>query len=215
MRLGVLSIFILVCFSNCSVAQVADSCYQKTQSKSDFKRLESIMCIPKGYHIVDIYEKDLNKDGRIDKVTEWFKEELSNGDTTFHSIYFQNQDGTFRHFITYNNLSSLHFDLESQSRDVNLEDSLLNEIKHRYMYYDDLPEFTDNGILISFYVDAVEKKKLFYVYSEARNDFILRKEESWLAPVTDQYDRELLNEATYSEQEGMLLTNFRMLEYLE
>ena len=73
----------------CALAQMDNNCYQKTQSKSDIKKLEPVMCVPKGYYIVDIYEEDLNGDGRVDKVTEWFKEKLSNGDTTFHSIYFQ------------------------------------------------------------------------------------------------------------------------------
>lgn|SRR5690554_3747436 len=97
------------------------------------------MCIPKGYHIVDIYEEDLNGDGREDKVAEWFKEKLSNGDTTFHSIYFQEPDSTFRHFTTYNNLAQLYFDLQSQDSDVILEDSFLNEIKFRYHTMVDCP----------------------------------------------------------------------------
>ena len=213
----VLSIFVLICFSSCSVAQVANSCYQKTQSKSDIRKLEPIMCVPKGYYIVDIYEEDLNGDGRVDKVTEWFKEKLSNGDTTFHSIYFQEKDSTFRHFETYHNLAQLYFDLESQGSDVILEDSLLNEIKFRYQYYGGLPTFYSGGFSVEFYTDAAGYKKLFFEFSNERKNFVLRKEQDWLAPRTATWTEgeQLENEITYTEEEGISAKDFNMLEYLD
>lgn len=216
MRL-VLSIFIFIGFIGCSVAQVANDCYQKTQSKSDLKKLESVMCIPKGYYIVDVYEEDLNRDGRVDKVTEWFKDKLSNGDTTFHSIYFQEQDSTFRHFTTYNNLAQLYFDLQSQSSDVVLEDSLLNEVKFRYQYYGGLPTFYDGGFSVEFYTDAAGYKKLFFEFSNKRKDFLLIKEQDWLAPRTATWTegKQLENEITYTEKEGISAKDFNILEYLE
>lgn len=216
MRL-VLSIFISIGFIGCSVAQVANDCYQKTQSKSDLKKLEPVMCIPKGYYIVDVYEEDLNRDGRVDKVTEWFKEKLSNGDTTFYSIYFQEQDSTFRHFTTYNNLAQLYFDLQSQSSDVILEDSLLNEIKFRYQYYGALPTFYDGGFSVEFYTDAAGYKRLFFEFSNKRKDFVLIKEQDWLSPRTATWTegKQLENEIIYTEKEGISAKDFNMLEYLE
>lgn len=201
----------------CALAQMDNNCYQKTQSKSDIKKLEPVMCVPKGYYIVDIYEEDLNGDGRVDKVTEWFKEKLSNGDTTFHSIYFQERDSTFCHFATYNNLAQLYFDLQSQSSDVILEDSLLNEIKFRYQYYGGLPLFYDRGFSVEFYTDAAGYKKLFFEFSNERKAFILRKEQDWLAPRTATWTEgeQLENEITYTEEEGISAKEFNILEYLE
>ena len=214
---SILFIFILINYLSSSFAQDTDKCFQKTQSKSDIKKLEPIICIPEGFHIVDIYKKDLNKDGKIDKVAEWFKEDLSNGDTIFHSIYFQEMDSTFTHFGTYGNLSQLYFDIHSQSNDVVLEDSLLNEIKFSYQYYGGLPTFYEGGISIEFYTDAAGYKKLFFEFSSNKNDFILRKEQDWLAPRTATWteDEKLENEIIYDVQEGISIKDFNMLEYLE
>ncbi|MBL6445378.1 hypothetical protein JMN32_03610 [Fulvivirga sp. 29W222] len=212
-----LLIVILVSFQMCTIAQVADSCYQKTQSKSDVEKLEPIMCIPNGYYIVDVYEEDLNADGRVDKVTEWFKEKLNNGDTTFHSVYFQMRDSSFSHFATYDNLTQLYFDLHSQSTDVMLEDSILNEIKFKYQSYGDLPTFYNGGFSVEFYTDAAGYKRLFFEFSNGRSDFVLRKEQDWLAPQTSTWTEgeQLEEEVIYSEEEGISVKNFKILEYLE
>lgn len=56
-------------------------------------KLDSAICIPNGYHITDIYDDaDLNNDGRKDKVVRYQKVKLSDGDTTYYSLYTQKKD---------------------------------------------------------------------------------------------------------------------------
>lgn len=209
---------IVMIFSACSTqAQEGDmNCNQATPFSFVKKKLNSKICIPSGYIIVSIEDLDMNKDDLPDKVVKYFKDyPRQNGDTTFYAFYVQEINEEYSHLRTYGNLATLYFSIKDQDNQVDLKDSLLNTIKNKYQNFGTEPQFGNGEIIITFYTDAAIYLKFIFEYSFDRQDFRLVKKQNWFAPKTTNWDKgeELINELVYHE-DGLLLTNFNMLDYL-
>ena len=212
-NIGLLVITML--FNACTFGQDQSSCNKKTPFKSLEKKIDSIVCIPDGHIIVDVYEVDINGRESKDKIFQWFKDyPRTNGDKTFYTIYLSTP-GELEQFRTYSNISPIYFDLKSRSSSVILSDSILNETK--YLMGNALnasPKFKKGTILIEFEVAARTFIKLYFTFSKSRNTFVLTKQELYYSSDSKGLDKGLEKTDTFSEQDGLDIEDFNYLDFI-
>ncbi|PGH37825.1 MAG: hypothetical protein CRN43_18855, partial [Candidatus Nephrothrix sp. EaCA] len=111
MKKSILLGLVIIARGAVSVAQHTD-CNRAVWFNRFTNLLPKEVCIPKGnYHITRVYERaDINEDGLEDFIFDWNKKTLQDGDTLYVTIYAQNQDSTFSHFRTFNNLYPIYFE---------------------------------------------------------------------------------------------------------
>lgn len=190
-------------------------CNKNTPFKNLEKKIDSIICIPKGYIITDLYYINIDDIENKDKIIEWIKDyPRTNGDTTFYSIYLDNGE-ELQFFKTYSNLSPVYIDLKSRSSNVILEDSVLNEVKYILgNALNTVPKFEKGRITLEFEVAAREYIKLYFTYSEPRDTFILTKKELYHSSDAAGLDMELKSTKTFDEQEGLDIEEFDYLDFI-
>lgn len=183
-------------------------------------KLDSVICIPNGYHITDIYDDaDLNNDGRKDKVVRYQKVKLSDGDTIYYSLYTQKKDINLNLYKKLGNLEPLYF------KSYEFEDKTGNEfydsIKTKYSYPTlSEVEFETNSINLTFYTDAATVKKLFFTYSSKEKTWILTREIQWLVPPKNYEGDEKLDENgrkleyDRAAEQQIRIEDFDMLKYI-
>lgn len=195
--------------------QAEQSCNQKSPFKNLEKKLDSIICIPEGYIIVHLETIDVDLNGSKDKIIRWFKDyPRIVGDTTYHSIYLSNNDELYL-YKSYSNISPLFFDLKSRSSRVNLEDSLLNEIKYIFgNALNTVPRFKKGVIILEFEIAAREYIKLYFTISKSRNTFVLTKQEIYNSTRSDGLDKKLKSIKTFTEQDGLDIEKFDYLDFI-
>ncbi|WP_421892611.1 hypothetical protein [Marinoscillum sp.] len=190
------------------------NCSQDVLSKSYLKELDSVICIPHGYIISRIYNEDLDKNEEKDRIVKWFKKKLTNGDTIYHTIYSR-FEGELGFFKTYPNLLPLYFDLSSIDPEVELEDSILNELKSRYLNPQATEvKFREGLITIEFQLAAREYQKLYFNFYQLGKTFILTKKELYYSSDAAGLYLELENTETFDEGKGLDIEDFDYLDFL-
>jgi hypothetical protein len=192
----------------CASAQSAISnCTRTVRYLSLKSKLDSSICVPKGYQIMDIINVDLDGNGYADKVVKWHKIKLSDGDTTYFSIYRGEKPSGFSLFKTLDNLSPLYFKNYEAPSGMTYYDS----IKFLY-YYPTLNEvnFSTGMISLKFYVDAANVRKLLFNYSQKDNTWILSREIGWLSPIQNNSSKELFDR---KPNEPISIDTFDILGY--
>ncbi len=175
-------------------------------------KLDSVICIPDGYQIMQINnDSDLTDDGRKDKAVRWQKIKLIDGDTIYYSIYVGKASGNWRLYKRLNNLKPLYFknyDFESKTGN-----ELYDSIKTNYSYptMSDV-EFVTNSINLTFYTSAVTIKRLFFTYSLKDRTWILTREIQWFAPTRYEDDRK--QEYDRVPENSMRIDDFDILKYI-
>ena len=191
------------------------SCNKKTPFKRLEKKIDSVICIPKGHIITDLYHVNMDDKANKETLIEWFKDyPRTNSDTTFYSIYLDDGKG-LRFYKTYSNLSPVFIDFKSRSPSVTLEDSVLNEVK--YILGNALatvPEFKKGQITLEFEITAREYIKLYFTFSELRNTFILTTKELYYSSDAAGLDLKLEDTKIYNEQEGLDIESFDYLGFV-
>jgi len=202
--------FVLMVLYGCASAQsIKSNCNQTLRYLSLKSKLDSTMCIPRGYQIMDIINVDVDDNGYPDKVVKWQKIKLSDGDTTFFSIYSGHANGEFLFHKTFNNLYPLYFkDYEAKS-----SNQFYDSIKFLY-YYPTLSEvnFSVGTITLKFYVDAANVRELVFHYMQENKSWLLSREIGWIAPIQNNTDPKKNYDRKPSK--SMLIENFNMLEYI-
>lgn len=170
-------ITLLILFTIMSYAQ--DSiCNRSVWIKSWEKELPKEVCIPEGYIISHIFDLvDINDDGLIDFIFKWRKNNLQNGDTMYVTIYLQNQDGTYEHFRTFNNLYPIYFksyDLDYVPKDTSLI-SIHKKYEGEYLFQELI--FKKNLIILKIKHEAKEDLWIRYRYDKTKNDWLYQNAE--------------------------------------
>ena len=209
-KFGIL-ILCLGCLLNCK-AQQPENCNRKV----NFKKLERILpekfCMPDGYKVYSIIDTiDITDDKITDKIIEWERSKSRDGDTTFVSIYKQNNDSTFSFLVTLNNLYTQYF--ESNDLSYKVADPKLQKIKSMYIYPNyNRVEFTRNTIKVGFFLDAGGGADLYFVFDKIRQNWFLSKEVFWTGDgirIPQTIDKE--RKPKYE----MKITDFNMFKYME
>lgn len=210
-------IVIITLFSTaCATGQhPQNNCNRKTPFKSVERKIDSVMCIPKGNIIVSIEEVDIDDMGGNDKILRWFNDYPRNdGDTTYHSLYLS-KDGKINFYKTYDNLLPLYFELKTLSADVVLKDSALNEIKSIYVNpHSSTVKFEKGLIVIEFQLAAVEYQKLYFSFFKRRDTFVLTKAEYYFADSPNGLSRKLERTETYELEKSLDLEDFNYLDFI-
>lgn len=210
----------LLLISSCSLAQKPEQKCNRSVSYNRLKsKLDSSICLPKGYHITDIYDKnDLNSDGRNDKIIKWQKIEIIDGDTILYSMYAKQKDSTFSFFRTFRNLEPLYF----TNYDVPTGDKILDSVKSIYFYPGrTIVEFETNTIKVTLYTEPVAFKELYFTYSPKEMTWILTREKQWLVPPKNYEGDEKLDENgrkleyDRAPDQPMRVEDFDMLKYID
>jgi hypothetical protein len=177
------------------------------------KDLPKEICIPNGYLISyhrNRYPTDVNEDGLNDYIFSWNKYPISDGDTVFISIYFQQPDSSYKYFTTFDNLYPIQF-RSSTYRQVKDE-----RLKHIFFIYSGYPmkelTFNNDKIIINLIDGSAGSHAgliLTYQFNKERNDWFLVKQESWFqlenTEVTDLGEPE----------PNQSIRDFNYLKYLE
>jgi hypothetical protein len=143
------------------------NCNRTVEIKEYSKILPIEVCLPKGYQVVYIYNNvDFNSDKKNDFCFAWRKINISDGDTTYISIYKQNSDSTYHIFKTFKNLRPLFF--KDYSPEYHPKDSSLNELKGKYIGYGLRKlNFENDLIKVVFAADATDDFSLVYKYDDS------------------------------------------------
>jgi hypothetical protein len=201
--------FLFVGTWSCSHGQ-RFQCNQDVRFSSLKNKLDSSICVPKGYIITRIDNKwDLNNDSLKDKVVSWQKVKLSDGDTIFYSIYTSGKDGTVHHYKTLGNLEPLFFTNYSTHSGNKLYDSL--KVLYSYPTLSEV-EFMTNTISILFYTEATTVKKLFFTYSLSQKTWVLTREIQWFTP--SQLADERKKEKDSAPEVAIKIDEFDLLKYI-
>lgn len=199
----------LCTIDSCASAQPSAECNRTLRYNFLKSKLDSGICIPNGYQIMEIYETDLNDDGLTDKVLRWQKIKLLDGDTIFYSIYTKMNDGTLRLFKKLDNLEPLYFNNYFSKSGETFYDS----IKSIYSYPTTSEvEFNTKTISLKFYIDAATVKKLFFTYSTQEKTWILTREIQWFAPMQNKEDHK--QDYDRASKTPMRIDDFDMLKYI-
>jgi hypothetical protein len=166
--------------------------------------------VPDRYEITDIQDDvDLNGDGLKDKIVQWQKINIADGDTVTHAIYKQSKDGSFILYKNLNNLLPLYF----KNYDVKSADARLESIRSAYVYpVKSIVEFKNRTIELTFYTEDTTLKKLIFVFQNTKETWVLSRELQWFAPTEWKEDRKL--EYNRQVESAIPVENFSMLTYL-
>lgn len=191
------------------------SCNRKTPFRSLEKKIDSVICIPDGNIIVNLFEVDIDAKGGKDKIIKWFNEyPRVDGDTTFFSIYLHSEEG-LKFYKTYSNLAPIYFEMKSLSYDVVLEDSTLNELKSIYINpHSSVVKFGKGEIVLEFQLAAREYQKLFFVFYKPNETFVLTKAEYYFSDRADGLYKELINVDIFKLEEGLEIEKFDYLDFI-
>jgi len=183
-------IALMLYFNNCSTAQKPNC--NKTLRYSNLKsKMDSAICIPQGYQIMQIYDADLNNDGYSDKAIRWQKIKLSDGDTVFYSIYLRNKKNKLSYYKGLSNLEPLYF----KNYEANTSNKFYDSIKLIYSYPTlSVVDFSSGTITTEFYTEDTLLKKLFFTYSSKEKTWILTREMQWFVPPKSYEGDEKLDE---------------------
>jgi hypothetical protein len=172
MNTKILSLLLLF-YCTIATAQNVD-CNRKLWRGLDKKDLPEGICIPSGLfnYITYIYNRtDINGDGLEDFICDWDSRPLSDGDTLYVSVYFQNPDSTFSLFKTMNNVYPIHFeryDSDYTPQDTSLK-ALLYEVYEGFYPFRRL-EIKKDIITITIRFDAGAELRVTYKYdAELKN----------------------------------------------
>lgn len=214
----VIAIIFLSLMSACSMSQnTKEKCNRAIISNRLKSKLDSSMCVPKNYHITEIYEADLNNDLLKDKVIRWQKIKLADGDTVFYSLYMQGKNASYSFDRTFSNLAPLIF--KNYSDEYKTGKKALDSIKLRYVNPELVEiEFEDEKIKIELYTESVTLKKLYFTYSNKENTWILTREQQWLyyKEVTENLETNVTEKLEYDgpPTEQIRIEDFQILKYL-
>lgn len=212
-RYFILTLFLML--SCCSLAQ--QSKCNKTLRYSHLKsKLDSSICVPLGYHIINIYEADLNGDAGVDKIVRYQKVNLSDGDSILYAIY-KNTRGQFIFLKIFSNLRPLYF----KNYDVKSGNKFYDSLKRLYFYPNHTSvEFFTSTIEISLYTDPATIKKLSFTYSAEEDTWILSREIQWFVPPKNYEGDEKLDENgrkleyDRAPETPLRIEDFDMLKYI-
>lgn len=213
-------IFLILPFiCNCSLAQ-QPNCNRAVRVNHLKSKLDSSICIPIGYQIIDIYDDvDLNSDKFEDKIVRWQRTKLVDGDTIYYSIYITGKDGKLQFYRRLDNLRPLYF--KNYEYHYKTGNKFYDSIKTNYSYPTLTEvEFENNTISIVFYTEAATIKKLFFTYSPKEKTWILTREMQWLVPPKNYEGDEKLDENgrkleyDRTPNQPMRIDDFDMLKYI-
>jgi len=202
MKKSILLGLIIIACGAVSVAQHTD-CNRAVWFNRFTNLLPKEVCIPKGnYHITRVYERtDINEDGLEDFIFDWNKKTLQDGDTLYVTIYAQNQDSTFSHFRTFNNLYPINF--ERNNSGYTPPDKKLIPLYEKYRNVFLLKLTFEKGVIQIIRTGEV-KENLIITY---RYDKIIK---NWRYEKTIRYDYAIETKEPYdlSKKLGPTVDNF-------
>jgi len=179
------------------------NCNRDVWIKQDEKRIPHGICIPKGYFISYIYEMtDVNDDGFLDFIFKWRRPKLQDGDTLYMTIYAQNQDSTFSHFRTFNNLYPINF--ERYDTDYSPPDKKLRPLHKKYDGFYPFIKLTFEKGAIQIIKNFEAKANLITTYRYDKNI------KNWRYEKTIRYDYAIETKEPYdlSKKLGPTIDNF-------
>ena len=181
-------------------AQVTD-CNQTVWSAYDAEKIPKNICLPNGYEFLYIHSStDVNGDGLNDFIFNWDKVTMLDGDTTFVSVYIQNQDSTYSHFRTFSNLFPIYF--KSYKYDYIPQDTILIPLLRKYedFYPFRKLEFKQDSIIITIHLDAESDLRTVYIYDKTLNNWLYQKsDEVWHTGGESPYNLENKLEPTIDD----------------
>lgn len=204
-------ILLLLFCANCACAQKKDdTCNRRVRYKRLASKLDSSICVPDTHEITDLEDEvDLDGDGLKDKIVQWQKINIADGDTVIHAIYKQSKDGGFVLYKSLTNLLPLYF----KNYDVKSADARLESIRSAYVYpVKSIVEFKNKTIELTFYTEDTTIKKLIFVFQNTKETWVLSRQLQWFAPTEWKEDRRL--EYNRQAKSAMPIENFNMLTYI-
>ena len=203
MKKSILLGLVIIARGAVSVAQHTD-CNRAVWFNRFTNLLPKEVCIPKGnYHITQVHERtDINEDGLEDFIFEWNKNPLQDGDTLYVTIYAQNQDSTFSHFRTFNNLYPIYF--ERYDSEYNPPNKKLSPLHKKYNGEYPFLELTfEKGIMQIIRIGQV-KEDLIITYRYDKNIKNWRYEKT----IRDDYALNIKEPYDLSKKLGPTIDNF-------
>lgn len=175
-------IFLITVLSGFSQDSLIVECNRSVKISSFLKKMPNEVCLPKGnYQVTHIFENtDINEDGYDDFIFKYSKYPLTDGDTSYISVYTQNSDSSFSFFRTFDNLYPLYFlkyDIEFIPKDERLR-LIHKKYENEYLLLN--LEFNKNRIIIKRKMDAEFNLIITYKYNKELNNWVYEKCEEFL-----------------------------------
>ncbi len=178
--------------------------------------LPNDFCMPKGYTVIDVYNEDVNSDGKADRLIEFSKKEWKCGDTTFLAIYFGEELSKFKFIKTLSNLYVpivKEFDLEWLIKNCPISDSI-----SRYAWPNQgMIKFKKGQIIVPFAVNLEKGLDFYFEYDKTRENWYLKYQQEWY-----RIDYNLSTEIGYSPDSklqkvdnGLCIDDFKIKNFLK
>ncbi len=213
-RIVLLLVLLLLKFNLLFSQNIDTGCNRTVNFKEYSSLLPEGFCMPEGYWAVDIYEADVNKDEKQDRIIKYYKKNWNCGDTIFLSVYFSKNDSTYKFIKTFSNL---YTPLIRESMDIPwiLENCVMPDSVARYAWQNSMWLLFENGfIIVPFAVDLWTGYDFYFEYDKVRKNWYLTKQQEWFIP-DGEYERKYAPDSKIDKVEnGICIDDFRIKDYL-
>lgn len=183
-------------------------CNRDSKTPQLAKRIPASICLPTGYNFIFDYPfMDINGDSIKDKIIEWARNPLNDGDTIFISVYIGDKESNWKLLKTFKNIYPVFF--HSYNYEYKLNKKLSN-IRARYHGNNPLENLKFQNDLIELQFKTEENINIinYYKYKKEVNNWILIRQKE--IDVTTEF--KILRDEI--PQELQTIDNFNYLDYL-